>query len=64
MRCESGVTALGVTLLLVSALAFTRGMQRLYEGAFDLPKLGMRNTQWGVAVAARGHVVRGACARW
>jgi membrane protein len=41
---ESGVTALGILLLLVSALSFTRGMQRLYEGAFDLEKLGVKNT--------------------
>jgi len=41
---ESSVTALGVTLLIVSALSFTRGMQRLYEGVFDLAKLGIRNT--------------------
>jgi membrane protein len=41
---ESGVTALGVFLLLVSALSFTRGMQRLYEGVFDLEKLGIKNT--------------------
>ena len=41
---ESSVTALGVLLLIVSALSFTRGMQRLYEGVFDLTKLGIRNT--------------------
>ena len=41
---ESSVTALGVALLIVSALSFTRGMQRLYEGVFDLAKLGIRNT--------------------
>jgi membrane protein len=41
---ESGVTAVGVTLLVVSALSFTRGMQRLYEGVYDLAKLGVRNT--------------------
>lgn len=41
---ESGVTVLGILLLLVSALAFTRGLQRLYEGAFNLRTLGMRNT--------------------
>lgn len=41
---ESSVTALGVVLLIVSALSFTRGMQRLYEGVFDLAKLGIRNT--------------------
>jgi membrane protein len=41
---QSSVTALGVVLLVVSALSFTRGMQRLYEGAYDLENLGMRNT--------------------
>jgi membrane protein len=41
---ESGVTVLGIVLLLVAALSFTRGMQRLYEGAFDLEKLGVKNT--------------------
>lgn len=45
---QSGVTALSVTLLLFSGLSFTRGMQRLYEGSFSLPTLGMRNTKWGV----------------
>jgi len=53
---ESGVTVLGVVLLLVSALAFTRGLQRLYELAFGLPTLGMRNTLrallWLAVVAA------------
>ena len=38
------MTGLGVLLLIVSALSFTRGMQRLYEGVFDLAKLGVRNT--------------------
>ena len=38
------MTALGIVLLIVSALSFTRGMQRLYEGVFELAKLGMRNT--------------------
>jgi len=41
---ESGVTALGLLLLIVSTLSFTRGLQRLYERAFDLPTLGIRNT--------------------
>jgi membrane protein len=41
---ESGVTALGLVLLVVSALSFTRALQRLYEGSFGLVKLGMRNT--------------------
>jgi membrane protein len=41
---ESSLTVLGVVLLLVSTLSFTRGLQRMYEGAFALPTLGMRNT--------------------
>jgi membrane protein len=45
---QSGITALSVVLLLVSGLAFTRGLQRLYEGAFSLPTRGMRNTKWGI----------------
>jgi membrane protein len=45
---ESSVTVLGVALLLVSAMSFTRGVQRLYELAFGLPTRGMRNTKWGL----------------
>jgi membrane protein len=45
---QSGVTLLGVGLLLISALSFSRGMQRLYELAYALPALGMRNTPRGV----------------
>lgn len=45
---ESSVTVLGAGLLLISALSFTRGLQRLYEGSFGLPTLGMRNTKWGL----------------
>ena len=41
---QSSVTLLGVVLLLVSTLSFTRGLQRMYELAFGLPTLGMRNT--------------------
>jgi membrane protein len=41
---QSSVTALGLILLLVSTLSFTRGLQRLYELAFGLRTLGMRNT--------------------
>jgi membrane protein len=41
---QSSVTVLGIVLLVVSALSFTRAMQRLYEGVYDLDKLGMRNT--------------------
>jgi membrane protein len=45
---QSGITALSVCLLLFSGLSFTRGLQRLYEGAFSLPTRGMRNTKWGL----------------
>ena len=45
---QSGVTLLGVGLLLISALSFSRGLQRLYELAYGLPALGMRNTPRGV----------------
>ena len=41
---KSGITALSVFLLVFSGLSFTRGLQRLYEGAFSLPTRGMRNT--------------------
>jgi membrane protein len=45
----SSISSLGLVLLIISALAFTRGMQRLYEGAYELPKLGVRNTPWALA---------------
>jgi membrane protein len=45
---EDSISLLGLLLLIVSALSFTRGLQRLYEGAFGLPSLGMRNTKWGL----------------
>jgi len=47
-QVQSGVTALSIALLVFSGLSFTRGLQRLYEGAFSLPTLGMRNTKWGL----------------
>jgi membrane protein len=43
-QVEAGVTLLGLLLLLYSMLSFSRGLQRLYEAAYDLPTLGMRNT--------------------
>jgi len=45
---ESAISGLGIFLLLVSALSFTRGMQRLYEGAYRLEALGVRNTVKGL----------------
>lgn len=45
---ESQVSALGGLLLVVSALSFTRALQRLYQLAWDQPKLGLRATKWGL----------------
>ena len=50
---QSGVTALSVALLLFSGLSFTRGLQRLYEGSFSLPTLGVQEHEVGRPVAAR-----------
>jgi membrane protein len=44
----SSVTVLGIVLLVVSALSFSRSMQRMYEGVYRLPTLGMRNTKWAL----------------
>jgi membrane protein len=45
---QSSVTWFGLLLLIIAALSFARAMQRLYEGAFDLPPLSMRNTNWAL----------------
>ena len=45
---ESATTALGVLVLIVSALAFTRRLQRLYEESWSLPTRGLRGTGWGI----------------
>jgi membrane protein len=45
---QSSVTVLSVVLLVVSALAFTRALQRLYEGAFRQRALGYRGTPSGL----------------
>jgi membrane protein len=42
------VTAIGVVLLVISALSFTRGLQRLFEGAYRLEARGMRGTVNGL----------------
>ena len=39
---------LGVLLVFLSALSFTRAAQRLYERAWELPRSGLRGTGWGV----------------
>jgi membrane protein len=45
---ESSITWLGILLLVIAGLSFARAMQRLYEGAFGLPPLSMRNTNWAL----------------
>jgi membrane protein len=46
---ESGVGAVGAVLLVISALSFTRAMQRLYVRAWRLEPLGLRGNLWGLA---------------
>ena len=45
---QSSITWFGLLLLIIAALSFARAMQRLYEGAFGLPPLSMRNTNWAL----------------
>jgi membrane protein len=43
------VNVAGVLLLVISALSFTRALQRLYVIAWRLPPLGMKGNKWGLA---------------
>jgi len=45
---QVSVGALGVLILLLSALSFTRAMQRLYVRAWGLGRLGLRGNVWGL----------------
>lgn len=45
---HTSLSVLGVLLLIVSALSFTRGLQRAYETAWRLPRLGVRATPSGL----------------
>lgn len=45
---HSGLSVLGALLLVISALSFTRAMQRLYIRAWRLDKLGLRANYWGL----------------
>ena len=45
---HAGISGLGVILLVISALSFTRAMQRLYIRAWRLDKLGLRANYWGL----------------
>ena len=43
------MSVLSFAILAISALSFTRAMQRLYVRAWRLPKLGVRGNVWGLA---------------
>ena len=43
------IGVLSFFLLVLSALAFTRALQRMYIRAWDLDKLGVRGNAWGLA---------------
>jgi membrane protein len=45
---DPGIGAIGGFLLIVSALSFTRAMQRLYVRAWRLGPLGLRGNVWGL----------------
>lgn len=45
---SSSYTVAGAILLIYSALAFTRALQRTFELTWGLPRRGMRNTGWGL----------------
>lgn len=69
---ENALSGLGVVVLVISALAFTRALQRLYERAWGLEARGVRDTGYGLLwlagfaallslhVALHGHVGRSA----
>jgi len=42
------VSVTGALLLVISALSFTRALQRLYVLAWRLPPLGMKGNKWGL----------------
>jgi membrane protein len=44
---ESSASALGALLLVISALSFTRALQRLYVRAWRVPSMGLRGNAWG-----------------
>jgi membrane protein len=43
-----GITVFSFILLVASALTLSRGLQRLYQGAYGVPPLGLRGTPWGL----------------
>ena len=45
---DSGLSIVGAVLLVISALSFTRAMQRMYVRAWRLEPLGVRGNLWGL----------------
>jgi membrane protein len=45
----AGLTTASIVIVTLSALAFTRALQRTYELAWGLERRGMRSTGWGLA---------------
>lgn len=45
---QGGITAIGLIVVLASATSFTRALQRVYENAWQLPRLGMKGTVRGL----------------
>jgi membrane protein len=45
---QSQVQVFGALLLIISALSFTRALQRLYQLAWDQSSLGLRAAKWGL----------------
>jgi membrane protein len=45
---KQAISIFGILLLIVSALSFTRSLQRMYEQAWNLPPLGVRATPGGL----------------
>lgn len=45
---ENGISLLGFAILVISALAFTRALQRLYVRTWRLEKIGVRGNTWGL----------------
>lgn len=45
---QDGVSIAGAFILVISALSFTRAMQRLYVRAWRLPSLGVYGNAWGL----------------
>lgn len=46
---EDATNGFGALLLILSALSFTRALQRLYQTAFDQTSLGWRAARWGIS---------------